>query len=301
MVGENSTPSDRAVAAQCDLLALVFGLPFGDDLYHDISIPGRHIAFLFLGLMIAAFGHMWPRIKGAVPKRIADTVALAALDFRLWVVLLLAIFVVLIAPEIYQRAVESGPTAEQIAKAVVHEMPTNNAATSSTPTAPGPFLFAYKLPYIQSPADRAKFGYTMWRFTVGFISDKRLIGANPRIVYAERRIADKWERLIPSNEEDKIGWDDYANAFKSKDIAANNEQQIVMFIYGTGLDMFNERTDGELKRYKDMKPGEYRFIVRVDAENIGNDETIGIVHLWWYGDPETIRITSERYSSNNTK
>jgi hypothetical protein len=101
---ESSTHSDRAVAALCDLLGLMFALPFGEDLYRDTPITGTHIAYLVVGLMLAAFGHMWPKIKGAVPQRVADTVALAALDFRLWIAVALIIFIVSIGPEVYLRA-----------------------------------------------------------------------------------------------------------------------------------------------------------------------------------------------------
>ena len=115
--GENSTHSDRAVYGLCDLLGLTFALPFGEDLYHETSITGAHVAYLVAGLMLAVFGHMWPRIKNALPQQVIDTVTNAALDFRLWIVTLLVLFVVTIGPETYQRAVAPQRLAPSIAGA----------------------------------------------------------------------------------------------------------------------------------------------------------------------------------------
>jgi hypothetical protein len=108
--GGNAAPSDRAVLGLCDVLGLMFALPFGEDLYHDSPIPVAHVIYLLVGLMFAGVGHLWPRIKGVVPQQIADTVGRAALDFRLWVAALLIVFVVSIGPEVYLRAVGPGPS-----------------------------------------------------------------------------------------------------------------------------------------------------------------------------------------------
>lgn len=90
--GENSTHSDRADLGLCDLLALMFALPFGEDLYHGNPITDTNIAYLVVGLMLAAFGHIWPRVKASLPSRWTHTVAQASLDFRVWLGVLLIIF-----------------------------------------------------------------------------------------------------------------------------------------------------------------------------------------------------------------
>src|ERR1700687_3894295 len=91
---DSGTHSDRAILGLCDLLGLVFALPFGEDLYHGTPITGWHVAYLVLGLMLAGIGHMWPRIKASLPSRLAQTAVLASLDFRIWIGVLLVAFLI---------------------------------------------------------------------------------------------------------------------------------------------------------------------------------------------------------------
>ena len=101
MAEETATPSDRAVLGFCELPGLVFALPFGEDLYRDTQITGTHILYLVIGLVSAATGCMWPRIRNALPLRFSETVARVVLDFRWWLTILLIGFVFVAAPQAY--------------------------------------------------------------------------------------------------------------------------------------------------------------------------------------------------------
>jgi hypothetical protein len=95
---------DGAVLTVSELLFLLFGLPFGDALYHDQIAP-RHWLFLSIAIFCAIAGPMWPAIRNRYASpRIAASVAGAARDARVWVVVLLAFFLYGVAPDIYQRA-----------------------------------------------------------------------------------------------------------------------------------------------------------------------------------------------------
>jgi hypothetical protein len=86
-----ATSLDKAVFGLCELLALVFALPFGDALYHGTPISGSQIAFLVLGGAWAAAGPMWPliRVKAAQPAKGLES---AARDARTWIAILLFAF-----------------------------------------------------------------------------------------------------------------------------------------------------------------------------------------------------------------
>lgn len=173
------------------------------------------------------------------------------------------------------------------------------ALTTVSQRGHGPFVFDYRPPYIQTPHERAQIDDTGWRFSIGFTFDKKLIKANAIIVSVSQKVAGKWERLIASNEEAKIGWDDYALSHDPRDLAADNEQQIVLFHYwgtDTSLDMFIKRVEGEFKKYHSIQPGEYRLVIRIDSQTFENENVVGRVHLWWCGNPESIRIEPEEYT-----
>lgn len=169
-----------------------------------------------------------------------------------------------------------------------------------TPSDVAVFSFGYREPYVQPPETRIPKGLPGWRFSVGFIANRRLVATNPKIVYATMYVNGKWERLISSNQEDNIGWDAYQQSYNPKEIPARNEQQIVLFHYGLHGDkfeLFNERDQGELSQYKNIGPGEYKFILRVTADNL-DEPLMKTMHVWWYGTPNTIRIEPEDYRAD---
>ena len=66
--------ADKAVLGLCETLALLFGLPFGEDLYNDKSVTGWHLSYLAIGLLFAVaervndFGT--PGVISLVSKRV---------------------------------------------------------------------------------------------------------------------------------------------------------------------------------------------------------------------------------------
>jgi hypothetical protein len=57
---------DRGVFGLCELLGLLFGLPFGDDLYHDKPVTNLHLVYLGIGSLFALGGPMFPLGRGLV-------------------------------------------------------------------------------------------------------------------------------------------------------------------------------------------------------------------------------------------
>ena len=105
---------DKAVLGMCELLGLLFALPFGDALYHGNSISGWHWFYLSIGLLFAGAGPMFPwiRARAWIPETASASLSRAALDARFWIATLLLIFVYMAAPEIYRRATGVNETAE---------------------------------------------------------------------------------------------------------------------------------------------------------------------------------------------
>jgi hypothetical protein len=66
---------------------------------------------LAIGLSFAVTGPMWPliRIISWIPKKVSASFSRAALDARIWIAILLLLFVYGTAPEIYQRATQPKP------------------------------------------------------------------------------------------------------------------------------------------------------------------------------------------------
>ncbi|SIO55904.1 hypothetical protein SAMN05443247_08152 [Bradyrhizobium erythrophlei] len=87
-----------------ELLFLLFGLPFGDALYHG-KITALHWVYLAIAVTCAIGGPMWPAMRNRwASPRVATSVANAARDARVWVALLLAFFLYGVSPDIYRRA-----------------------------------------------------------------------------------------------------------------------------------------------------------------------------------------------------
>ncbi|MGA8499461.1 MAG: hypothetical protein WB764_28540 [Xanthobacteraceae bacterium] len=123
------THADKAVFGLCELLALLFGLPFGDDLYHDkplSSIGGWHWFYLAIAVAFAVAGPMWPwlRTRPWAPQATVTVLSRVAVNPYVWFAALLALFFYGTGPELYRRATEPATpptvihaTAEDIANA----------------------------------------------------------------------------------------------------------------------------------------------------------------------------------------
>ena len=88
------TSADKAVAAISELLALLFGLPFGEDIYHGLPISAWHWFFFIVAVLFAGAGPMWPLIRKLpwVSERFSARIMAAAIDPVNWIFVLILIF-----------------------------------------------------------------------------------------------------------------------------------------------------------------------------------------------------------------
>lgn len=83
---------DKAVLGVCELLGLLFALPFGEDLYHGTPITWWHWFWLWVGIICAATGPIWPYIRKKINEAVTQKLEATARNPLLWIGLLLIIF-----------------------------------------------------------------------------------------------------------------------------------------------------------------------------------------------------------------
>jgi len=132
--------ADKAVLGICEMLGLLFGLPFGEDLYHDksfIEISAWHWFYLVIGIFFAGGGFLFPwiRTRTWIPERFSASLSRGALDARIWIVSLLILFLYGTGPEIYERAVESRVSVSPI---VIHDPATPEQVMEAAKHLPSP-------------------------------------------------------------------------------------------------------------------------------------------------------------------
>jgi hypothetical protein len=120
--------ADKAVLGLCELLALLFGLPFGEDLYNEKPVTWPHGLYLAIGLIFAVVGPIFPwiRTRAWVPESVSGSFTRAALDARFWIGALMAIFLVSVAPDVYRRAIQPA-----VATGAIGVMPIGSAPVRS--------------------------------------------------------------------------------------------------------------------------------------------------------------------------
>jgi len=107
--------ADKAVLGICEMLGLLFGLPFGEDLYRDRpfnEISAWHWFYLAVGIVFAGVGFMFPwiRTRTWIPERVSASLSRSALDARIWITGLLILFVwVVVWPDLVGRFSPSRP------------------------------------------------------------------------------------------------------------------------------------------------------------------------------------------------
>jgi hypothetical protein len=132
--GRNGTDpkvfADRAVFSLCELLFLVFGLPFGEALYNDRTITVWNYFYLVIAILFAVGGPMWPliRTRAWIPENVSRSLSRAATDARVWIVVLLVLFIYGTGPELYNRVtylhqivIHDAPTSEDFSKHKVQQ------------------------------------------------------------------------------------------------------------------------------------------------------------------------------------
>ncbi len=133
---------DAAVFGVCELLALLFGLPVGEDLVRGMPISGRQWAFLGIGVAFAAAGPMWPLIRERTGPTARMAVERAARDARSWLAIVLFGFAYFASREVVDRF----PTANQIADVISHKQPSASDIADA---------ITRKLPNLTAPMDSA--------------------------------------------------------------------------------------------------------------------------------------------------
>jgi hypothetical protein len=100
--------TDHAVLGLFELLGLLFGLPFGDDLYNDKPVSNLHLVYLVIGCLFAAGGPIFPLTREIswLPIWVAPSISNAARDARVWIAVLLLFFLYGVVPDIYRRATQ---------------------------------------------------------------------------------------------------------------------------------------------------------------------------------------------------
>lgn len=100
--------ADKAMLGLCEFLALLFGLPFGEDLYQNKPIAAWHIFYFIMAIILAGAGPMWPwlRTREWIPEGAKASLSKVPLDGRIWIATLLLLFVYGTGPEVYRRVVE---------------------------------------------------------------------------------------------------------------------------------------------------------------------------------------------------
>jgi hypothetical protein len=100
--------ADKAMVGLCEFLALLFGLPFGEDLHNNKPVTPWNYFYLAIAIIFAVTGPMWPwlRTREWIPEGARVSLSKAPLDGRIWIVTLLLLFVYGTGPEIYRRAAQ---------------------------------------------------------------------------------------------------------------------------------------------------------------------------------------------------
>jgi len=92
---------DKSVLTLFEVVALLFALPFGEDLYHSTPATEEHWHYLYVGLGFAVAGPLVSYIFRQASSRLSSTIRAASENFYVWLVLILLIFVYGIGSDLY--------------------------------------------------------------------------------------------------------------------------------------------------------------------------------------------------------
>lgn len=87
---------DKAIISLCEVLALLFGLPFGEDLYRGTRITYQHLFYLAIGLIFAVGGPMTVYFLRGQPQSATDVRRASRLFISGWYLIVFSVAVILL-------------------------------------------------------------------------------------------------------------------------------------------------------------------------------------------------------------
>ena len=152
--------------------------------------------------------------------------------------------------------------------------------------------FRHGSPCVQGPQERQPPAYSgraanVWRIGV-CLKSKASLSVEPTLESAYRLVNGEWKPLVEGVDTplDFVKGNDHP--FEPGSIGIDQEKPFVMFHYLVGdrsLKLFHNRPIGEWNILDDIKPGEYKFIIRIDTVPTVGDQTLTVI-LDWFGNPE---------------
>jgi hypothetical protein len=135
MSDQQAPTNDLAVLGFCELMGLMFGLPPSEALYRGEPISARMLLFALIGIIFAALGPLWPKLKRQLPRRFSARFVRVASDFQWWMILLITLFFSQVFSDLTRETQHAATTGEALLR-----QESSFLNPSATPTPPVVFL-----------------------------------------------------------------------------------------------------------------------------------------------------------------